>query len=277
MPKKLDTILIEAIRDAVIRIGSQSEFANQTGVSQGTIAKYLSGSVTKISDSIFSKMEPFLDLPEENLNNSPMDFKSKLTRVMVDIFEELSKDGQNKILDIAEDELNKESIEIIELSADEREELEKRGIEIIDNVYGDFEVAISLLGLSWIYNLIHDAYFQRDYTICCQETKPNFFRNLLEFEKDYNAKQSRNLMISYSKVEAYEDNKYTVRSIYLEGTPPRMFSSHLIQQDSDIMKDQGFPFELWDQSIIKLKLSEKEAKALSTGETLKINCKQIFE
>ena len=271
--------LIDALRKAVSDTGTQKEFADKVGIPQSNIGKYLSGQIQVMQERTFKKLLPFLDYSEEQGADSKntLPFKSKLTVVMVDMFEELSKEGQRHILDLAEEEFIKEDTEIIELTYEEKRILGKRGIQVIDNVYGNFDLEISLLGLSWIYNLIYDALIQRNSIICWQESTPNFFRNLLEFEEDYDIKQNRNLMISYSKVKAYENNEYTVRSIYLEGSPPRLFSSHLIQQDSDIMIGQGVPFTVWEGSYLKLDLKEEEIKKLEAGETLKINCKQIFE
>jgi hypothetical protein len=59
---------LQAIRKAVNEAGSQVEFSKKTGVHKASVWKYMSGSVKRIEDENWEKLEPFIRkyLPEES-------------------------------------------------------------------------------------------------------------------------------------------------------------------------------------------------------------------
>lgn len=53
-------IELDALRKAVAALGSQNELSRRSGVPQGYITKYLSGSIKTIRDDVWDKLEPHL-------------------------------------------------------------------------------------------------------------------------------------------------------------------------------------------------------------------------
>jgi hypothetical protein len=56
----LDTEIIEAMRQAIIKLGSQRELARQIGVVEQNVSRYLSGKIKKVEIGTWYNMEPIL-------------------------------------------------------------------------------------------------------------------------------------------------------------------------------------------------------------------------
>lgn len=264
MSRNVDSELMEALRKAILKAGSQAELARRTGVSQGNLAKYLSGEIHNMADQTFAKLEPYLVFGEQGkeLKTSP------LSKSLVVLFEQLKGREQLEVITMVGNIVNEQTEEKRggELLMNESEKLESRGVTVRKDVMGRV-ITFNTDGLCWLYNSI--LYKKQ----AGKKLTPALFREMLKSEPG--EKEARELRIRVFRVESYENSVFQF-AIYLNGTPPQLYTTGLINaigEKIDILRDFDSVFKLSDDSVAELKLTADQVKELKDGKTLKIKYK----
>ena len=217
MARKLDKTLQDAVKAAVFRVGSQAELARRSGIPQGNIAKYVSGSIHNMNEQTYNKLLPFLELDENH--SLTQAGRNPLTQSLNVLFEQLNCREQLHLISLAGTLLDETRAEKRggRLTDQELERLSAKGISIKRDVLG-LVIDINCSGMCWLLNVIASR------KTSGRLLSERLFKELLA--ADPQSRDARELRINVFKVPVYERHIFQY-AIYLDGTPPALYTTFL--------------------------------------------------
>ncbi|MFA6713803.1 MAG: hypothetical protein WCS27_00395 [Victivallaceae bacterium] len=268
MSRQIDKTFKSALRDAIYQIGTQKGLADAAGIPRANIGKYLSGQIQVMRERTYQKLLPFLDLNKFSLEDKgPLEliYKSRHTKPLVEIFEQLDNDNQRQVVGFAENVLKEQDRERgAEFTPEESKHFAAIGVTC---KYG-MEFSITLSSLCWIYNVF--LFGKLSSRILSNS-------NLKEMLKiSLPANNCRELRLKLFTIDVYDDKPYDILVMYLNGSPPKFptsyFCNNKICKIFTLSANVNTVFGLPDESVFDLHFSEQEYEDLKKGKTLKIPC-----
>lgn len=246
--------------------GGQAILAGKIGLKPSYISRIRLGKTKEITDGTWKKIKPHIKeyLDEENMEIPK--YNSKYTKLLINSFEQLKSETQQNVLNYADELLESECVDM-ESSVFTEEELEllyKHGIECKYNE----EFSISPLGLAWIYNVIN--YLGHNGKVLSN----SLFKDLLKAKLPVNT--CRELRIKTFQIDVYNDSLYEQLTIYLNGSPPRSYTTHFLEgrkishRVTLNLDTKGLPFRIAENNILYLDFTDEDLQKLNNSETLKI-------
>jgi len=277
MPTIALKIIYDAIKMAVEECGSESELARRCNLEPKVINRYMNNKVKRITEEKWLKLEPHVKrfLPA-NLDCECIGFAVKrepqpqilsskmISRVMLDVFDQLDSDAQHEIIKQAEQYLTKQQIDRNEtLMQEEDEKLVGFGITCRYNT----EYRFTTQGLCWLYNGIE--YNKKHGELLTVA----LLKKLLQSEPPVSHR--RKLCIRALAVEVDRDEIYYQYAFYLNGTPPKLYTAgfdktYRLTDHFEFYPTLKAPFGVDDESYVEVFFTSEEIAELKAGKTLKI-------
>ena len=140
----------------------------------------------------------------------------------------------------------------------------ERGFELISSHDG-IELKITTKGLCWLLNYINvEKQYAKAITL-------SMLKAIASVEIDQN--EWRELRFKCIPIEAYDSAVYYQYTFYLNGTPPKLFTSYSpstteINNSFNLPINSCAPFKIRDNSLIGLKFTDEQVQILKSGNSI---------